>query len=197
VRIAGDVFFKKGYKESSLQDIAAKSKISKAGIYHYYKSKDDILSYMLLEYAEGAINALMQYIRTSEEKKLNPKESFEGLSKVYAKYLLKNRKLMLMVLRDRHQMTEKERKKLIAKERTIFQLFRSKLREIPNINPKININLISFQLISMTHWMGYWFDLKASLSEREAIDQMMNIVFHGILDSKKKEGFNDAGTYIG
>ena len=37
-RIAGDVFFAKGYKESSLQDVSAKSKISKAGIYHYFKS---------------------------------------------------------------------------------------------------------------------------------------------------------------
>ena len=186
-KIAGDVFFAKGYKGSSLQDISAKGKISKAGIYHYYKSKGDILSYVLLRYAEGGINALMQCLRTAEEKKLNPKESFEALSKTYARYLLRNRKISLVVLRDRHQLMEKERKKLIEKERTIFQLFRSKLQEIPNISSRTNINLISFQIISMTHWMGYWFDSKGSLSESEAIDQMMNIIFNGILDSKNGE----------
>lgn len=186
-KIAGDVFFAKGYKESSLQDISAKGKISKAGIYHYYKSKGDILSYVLLTYAEGGINALMQCLRTAEVKKINPKGSFEALSKTYAGYLLRNRKISLVVLRDRHQLTEKERKKLIEKERTIFQIFRNKLQEIPNISSRTNINIISFQIISMTHWMGYWFDSMGSLSESEAIDQMMNIIFNGILDSKNEE----------
>ncbi|NMD04239.1 MAG: helix-turn-helix transcriptional regulator, partial [Deltaproteobacteria bacterium] len=36
-KVAVDVFFQKGYKESSLEDISNKGKISKAGIYHYFK----------------------------------------------------------------------------------------------------------------------------------------------------------------
>jgi AcrR family transcriptional regulator len=181
-KIAIEVFFAKGYKASSLQDISAKGKISKAGIYHYYKSKGDILSYMMVGCAEGIIDALTQCLRTAEEKKLNPKESFEVLCKAYARYLLRNRKLSLLVLRDRHQLPEKDKKKLIEKERAIFQLLRSKVREIPNINSEIDINLMSFQIISMTHWMGYWFDSKGSLSESDAIDQMVDIIFNGILD---------------
>jgi TetR/AcrR family transcriptional regulator, cholesterol catabolism regulator len=181
-KIAGEVFFAKGYKASSLQDISAKGKISKAGIYHYYKSKGDILSYMMVGCAQGIIDALMQCLRTAEEKKLDPQESFEALCKAYARYLLRNRKLSLLVLRDRHQLPEKEKKKLIEKERAIFHLLRSKMREIPNINSKIDINLMSFQIISMTHWMGYWFDSKGSLSESDAIDQMVDIIFNGILD---------------
>ncbi len=43
-----DVFSALGYKESSLQDIATKGKFSKAGIYHYFKSKSELLSYILL-----------------------------------------------------------------------------------------------------------------------------------------------------
>jgi hypothetical protein len=42
-------------------------------------------------------------------------------------------------------------------------------------------------LIAMTDWMGYWFDSMGSLSESEAIDQMMDIIFNGILDSKNGE----------
>ncbi|MFW5957688.1 MAG: TetR/AcrR family transcriptional regulator [Desulfosalsimonas sp.] len=34
--MAGDVFYRKGFKESSLQDISSKGNLSKAGIYHYY-----------------------------------------------------------------------------------------------------------------------------------------------------------------
>jgi AcrR family transcriptional regulator len=181
-KIAGDVFFIKGYKEASLQDISVKGKISKAGIYHYYKTKENILSDLMLGHADGLINALMQCLRMAEEKKLNPQESFEVLGKKYVSYLLKNRKISLVVLRDRHQLTGKEKKKLIEKERAIFEIFRSKLREIPNLNKRMNINLMSFQVISAAHWMGYWFDSKGPLSEKEAVDQMMKIIFNGELD---------------
>jgi AcrR family transcriptional regulator len=183
-KIARDVFVAKGYKAASLQDISAKGKISKAGIYHYFKSKGDILSYVLLTYTDSVINALKECLRTAEEKRMNPRKSSEALIKTYAKCLLRNRKNSLIVLRDRHQLTAKERNKLVEKERAIFHILRSKLQEIRDINNRIDINLISFQIISMTHWMGYWFDSKGSLSESDAIDQMVDIIFHGILDKK-------------
>jgi AcrR family transcriptional regulator len=186
-KIAGDVFFAKGYKEASLQDISVKGKISKAGIYHYFKTKENILSDLMLGHADGLINALTQCLRMAEEKKLNPRESFEALGKKYVSYLLKNRKISLVVLRDRHQLTGKEKKKLIEKERAIFEIFRSKLRQIPNLNKRMNINLMSFQVLSASHWMGYWFDSMGPLSESEAVNQMMNIIFNGILDSKNRE----------
>ncbi|HUH64852.1 MAG TPA: TetR/AcrR family transcriptional regulator [Syntrophales bacterium] len=184
-KIAADVFFEKGFKASSLQDISAKGKISKAGIYHYFKSKGDILSYLLMRAAENLIDALTQCLRTGEENNLKPKELFGALCKAYAGCLLKDRKVSVLVLRDRHQLTKKERNKLIEKERAIFHLLRNKMRAIPKVNPKIDINLMSFQIISMSHWMGYWFDSKGSLSESDAIDQIVDIMFHGIMDKQK------------
>ncbi len=180
-KVAGDVFFAKGYKESSLQDIANKVKVSKAGIYNYFKSKENILSYLMLGNADGLISSLMECQVMAKDQKLNPQESFEALVKKYASYLLKYRKISLVVLRDRHQLTAKEKNKLIEKEREIFKIFRRNLTEIPNINPRININLMVFQVISASHWMGYWFDSMGPVSESEAVDQMMNVIFHGIL----------------
>lgn len=186
-KVARDVFFAKGYKAASLQDISAKGKISKAGIYHYFKSKGDILSYVLLTYADCIIEALQECLRTAEERKMNRRESLEALIKTYARGLLRNKKCSLIVLRDRHQLTTKERNRLIEKERTIFHILRSKLQDIGEINKKIDINLMSFQIISMAHWTGYWFDSAGPLSESEAMDQMVDIILKGILDSKKRE----------
>jgi AcrR family transcriptional regulator len=180
-KVAGDVFFAKGYAETSLQYIANKVKISKASIYNYFKSKENILSHLMLGHADGLIKSLMECQVMAKDKKLNPQESFEALVKKYASYLLKYRKISLVVLRDRHQLTVKEKNKLIEKEREIFQIFRRNLTEIPNINPRINVNLMVFQVISASHWMGYWFDSMGPVSESEAVDQMMNIIFNGLL----------------
>jgi AcrR family transcriptional regulator len=184
-KIACEVFASKGYKESSLQDVSIKGNISKAGIYHYFKTKEDILAYVLLRSAECSTEALMQCLKVAGEKQLNPKETVEAISATYANYLLENPEISQVVLRDRHQLRGDNKKALLEKEKGIFQIFRNQLRKLPNINHKININLISFHIISMVHWMGYWFDGKGSLLKNEAIDQTVRIIFDGILERKK------------
>lgn len=42
--IAEDLFVKKGYEGTSINDILKKAKLSKGGFYHYFKSKDEIFS---------------------------------------------------------------------------------------------------------------------------------------------------------
>lgn len=181
-KIALGVFCAKGYKESSLQDISVKGNISKAGIYHYFKTKEDILSYILFNYTEIAIKALKDTLETNEKNKLDDRQSVVELIKTYANHLLKNRKNSLLVLRERHQFSEKNRKKLLQQERTIFLIMKNELKKVPNLNTKININLISFKIISMIHWMGYWLKDHGELTQAEAINQGIDLFFNGILD---------------
>jgi len=182
-RIATDVFFAKGYKEASLRDISVSGKLSKAGIYHYFPTKSEILSYLMVKSANGLIDAITQGSRIAKGEKLDPRETFELICRKYLGYLLKNRKSSSIVLRDRHQLTGQQKEKLMEKERTIFHLVRDKLCEISNIDNSKNLNLMTFQVISGMHWMGYWFDPKGPLSVDESSAQLMNNILNGVLNS--------------
>lgn len=181
-KIAVNVFFAKGYKESSLQDISIKGNISKAGIYHYFKTKEDILSHILFNYTEMGIKTLRETLEANKEKGLDDRQSVVEFIKTYATYLLKNRKNSLLVLRERHQLGEKNRKLLHQQERAIFLLFKNELKKVPNLNTGINLSLMSFEMISMIHWMGYWLKDNGDLTQAEAINQGIDIFFNGILN---------------
>lgn len=181
-KLAGEIFFAKGFKESSLHDISIKGNISKAGIYHYFKAKEDILSYILLQNTDDGIKALEDSLRKSEGRHYSPHESLRDLIKTYAAYLLKNRKNSLLVLRERHQLSGESRKTLQEKERTLFMLLRDQLHGVADVNGAIDLNLATFHILSSVHWMGYWFDEKGPLSKSEAIDQTIDIIFSGILN---------------
>ena len=45
-KIAADFFSKRGYAETSMEDIAAAAKLSKGGIYHYFPSKTEVLYFI-------------------------------------------------------------------------------------------------------------------------------------------------------
>jgi TetR/AcrR family transcriptional regulator, cholesterol catabolism regulator len=187
-KIAGDVFFSKGYKDSSLQDISERGNISKAGIYHYFRTKEDILVYLLLKNTEQGVQALKDSLKDSQEKGFNARKSFEALIKTYAAYLLKNKKTSRLVLRERHQLSGKNRKVLQDQERAIFLFIRDELKKLPGLNPELNLSLISFQIISMNHWMGYWFKDRDDLSQTAALDQSVHLIFDGILKTPLDSG---------
>lgn len=181
-KIAVDVFSTKGYKESSLQDIASKGKLSKAGIYHYFKSKSDLLFYILLKQTNHGLQLLEDCLAMTVREQLTPLLSFEKLIRLYTEEILDKHKIALLILRERHQLVGTNKKILTEKERAIFRLLRDNLKQVPNRKKKINVNLMSFQIMSMIHWMGYWYDPKGTLSKRGVVDQMMSVIFTGILE---------------
>jgi AcrR family transcriptional regulator len=54
IEAAAEIFHRKGYSETSVQDIAEAVGILKGSLYYYIDSKEDLLFQMLLEVHEGA-----------------------------------------------------------------------------------------------------------------------------------------------
>ncbi len=177
---AAIVFCEKGYQAASLQDVARKAKISKAGIYHYFKTKEDILALILIRHTDLFLRALKQRIRESQAKGLDAKQAFQELIRTYANHLNQNKEIRLLVLRERHQLTGKNKRDLYKREQAIFHLLKNELGKIPHIDKKNHPNVISFLIIAMSHWMGYWFKESDGLSLDEIIDQGIRIIFRGI-----------------
>jgi len=65
--IAADLFYKKGYVETSLEEIARRAEISKATIYLYFQSKDD-LYYHIVEPALTELSRRLVMIAENKEE---------------------------------------------------------------------------------------------------------------------------------
>ncbi len=177
---AAIVFCEKGYQSASLQDVARKAKISKAGVYHYFKTKEDILASLLIQHTDLFLRVLKERIKESQAKGLNAKQAFQELIRTYANHLNQNKEVRLLVLRERHQLTGKNKRDLYKRERAIFHLLRNELGKIPHIDKKNHPSVISFLIIAMSHWIGYWFKERDGLDLEEIINQNIGIIFNGI-----------------
>lgn len=180
---AAIVFCEKGYQAASLQDVAQKAKISKAGIYHYFKTKEDILALILIQHTDVFLRVLRERIKESQAKGLDAKQAFQELIRTYANHLNQNKEVRLLVLRERHQLTGKNKRDLYKREQAIFHLLKNELKKISYIDEKKNPSVISFLIISMSHWLGYWFRENGGLGLDEIIDQNIRIIFDGIFKS--------------
>jgi AcrR family transcriptional regulator len=72
--VAEKLFLDKGYEQTSIDDILRESGISKGGFYHYFKSKDEILSESINNIIEESIEYLRPIV---EDSKLDALEKFK------------------------------------------------------------------------------------------------------------------------
>ena len=179
--VAAKVFSSKGYLSSSLQDVAVEAKMSKAGLYHYFKSKEELLAYVLLKNTDSFLGALHARIAENAESGAPPKESFKRLMQTYARRLNQDQDLRLIVLRERHQLSGRCKEELFAKEQELFRTLRVELKKVPGVEDDLDLNAIIFLFISMSHWLGYWFKEGLPLGMDEIIDQNIRIILKGIL----------------
>ena len=177
--MATKVFARNGYMAASLQDIAKEAGISKAGLYHYFKNKEDILYYLLKTKHYDHLKALKDCMKTCEEKGLEPEETFRKLIHTYANYINNEKELRLVVLQDRHQLTKANKRGLRKIEQEILRTLRDQVRKLPGISKKYDPNVISFLIIAMSHWLGSWLREDGKLSQGEAITQSAEIILHG------------------
>jgi len=180
-KMASGVFAEKGYKASSLQDVSRQAQISKAGLYHYFKSKEDILFYVLIKNSDLFLEKLRTSLKVSQEKNLTPEESFVKLVQTYANHINNDEDKRLIVLRERHQLSSKRKNELFKKEQAMFRLIKNELQKIRNLEEEINPNVVTFLFISMSHWLGYWFKEGKGLDLETIINQNIETIFHGML----------------
>jgi AcrR family transcriptional regulator len=180
-KIATKVFSETGYQASSLQDISRKAEISKAGLYHYFKSKEEILAYTLIRNSDIFLEELKEKIKKNRKAGLTPQESFKGLIRTYARHVNSDKDKRLIVLRERHQLSSRYKKELFKREQAMFRLLRTELKKIPDLEKDIDENVITFLIISMSHWLGYWYRETERLNLDQIIDQNIRVIFDGML----------------
>lgn len=94
VEIAERLFLQKGYAETTVDDILEASGLSKGGFYHYFKSKDEVLTESLNNLVGDSLTLMEkvvedQTLNALEKLKhfLQAKSTFEQSRRDYARYL--------------------------------------------------------------------------------------------------------------
>ena len=79
IQAAYDVIASKGYNNFTIDDIAHQAGLSKGGVLHYFKTKDDILIHLL----EKIYTLIEKYIKKRSEKYKTPEKKLKAVIIAY------------------------------------------------------------------------------------------------------------------
>lgn len=155
-------FAKRGYHQTSIQDVADSTGILKANIYYYFPSKGHIL-YALMEQSLDDSLAVMEGISDVE----NPKDAIKLILRRHVNAFAKRAQVVEIFLADRPNIEGEAVDRVTIKHRKYLDyLAQATKRGIDaGILPKGNPKIISIAIFAMPSMVYHWVDDLTESSE--------------------------------
>jgi AcrR family transcriptional regulator len=185
IKAAIDLFYKKGYPTTTIRDIGTKADISTSVIYHYFKDKEELL-FEIMQLAGKDLFNLLEDIIEAEE---NPVECLKRMIRAHiVDWCLKRKKETKIIVTDYAYLTEKRKTLNIETERKLYSLYKEKLTELQKKGFIIDADLtvICFSLFGIIAESIRWYRETGPLSKDEVAENVIRILFNGILMSEKE-----------
>lgn len=153
---AAEIFYRKGYSETSVQDVADAVGILKGSLYYYIDSKEDLLFQMLLEVHEDAKSVVTETAALD----IPPLDRLRVYIQRHVEYNAHNLAKIAVYYHDFGLLTP-ERRKSIVGQRNYYEDFVKGLieeaQERGEVDRTIAPALISNAVFGIANWLYTWY----------------------------------------
>ncbi|HWK29585.1 MAG TPA: TetR/AcrR family transcriptional regulator [Solirubrobacter sp.] len=163
LKAAADIFRRKGYDATSLQDIADAVGIQKGSLYHYIDTKEDLLFAIIKDTHDRTLKGNSRW-RTIEGDALARLRVF---IEDHARVSMKHGRSTSIYFRDARALSRARRDEIMTARDEYESALRSLIEQAQaegTVNPKLNPRLATFAIFGMINWLYQWYRPSGALS---------------------------------
>ena len=193
---ATNLFFQKGYPNTTIREIGQKASISNSIIYHYFENKEEILFEIIQAASQDLVNALVDIQRRVKD----PIECLkEMLTTHMVVWCLKRKKEVKIVVADDYFLKGRRREENLEIQRKIYSLYMLKLKELREMGylKPVDLKVLAFTLFGTVNWFFRWYHDGGPLSKEDVAQNVITIIFEGIINDNIKDYRDNERTVMG
>jgi AcrR family transcriptional regulator len=155
---AGRVFAQRGYEGATMLDVAQAAGFSKAGVYHYFASKEHLLHGLL----HGSLQQVVCDLEAADPgEAVEPAERLAALVDAYVRSFTTRLRVVTPLLLRLDLLRPEWRAEVKALERRIVDRFADAAGALDHaISPRA----AAFLVLGAANWTYYWYDPDGDLS---------------------------------
>ncbi|HXB67779.1 MAG TPA: TetR/AcrR family transcriptional regulator [Candidatus Acidoferrales bacterium] len=183
-RVAAEIMCHKGYGATSMNDIAEAAGLTKAGIYHYIRGKEDLL-FEIMKYAmdnvERDIIAPAMEVADAEER-------LRAIVECHTRSLIGGVGAVTIVLEEMTALTPAHRRLITARKRAYLNFIRQTLQQLAREGKLRDVNPTTgaFGLLGMILWISRWYRRDGKITPQETLDDYLEMTMNALLKTAKK-----------
>ncbi len=182
LRTSARIFAEKSYHSTSMRDISRATGVSLAGLYHYCKSKEELL-FLIQDHCFGRVlERLEQRIKGIED----PFEKLRTFIDNHLSFFAANMAEMKVLSHEAESLAGDLHKHVSTKKEKYAKLARKILRGIQEQerqSARIDLTVATYALFGMMNWIYNWYDPSGKLSVNQLVDNITRLFLNGFLSS--------------
>src|SRR5271169_4936316 len=169
----------KGYEGTSMNDIADAVGLTKAGLYHYIRGKEDLL-FQIMSYGMDMVD---QDAIAPARQTQDALERLRIIISRHAKRVLEVGGAVSILLDEMYALTPAHRRAIKRRKRAYFDLVRESLDQLSaegklrNVSPTV----ATFSLFGMVNWISRWYRQDGRLTSEQILSDFIEIALNSVL----------------
>ena len=178
---AAEAFAEAGYAACSMTDVAKRSGASKARLYHYYESKEAILYDLLDRHTQELLDIALAVRDRAKREGIKPQAELTTMVASFLDAYQTARTRHIALLNDVKFLGEKQRERIVARERAVVDAFAEALkRAFPKRVTPDNQRALTMMLMGAMNWTFTWLKPGGALSYADYADEVTRVVIKGL-----------------
>ena len=186
---------RKGYEATSMNDIADAVGLTKAGIYHYIRGKEQLL----FEIMNFAMDMVDEDVVAPAREVTDAEERLSTIVDRHAKRILEVGGAVTILLEEMHALTPAHQRTVRNRKRAYFELVRQTLEQLAGEGKLRDINptVATFSLFGMILWISRWYRRDGDLSAEEVLHDFHKLALSAVLRTETVHSTEKAvGPYL-
>jgi TetR/AcrR family transcriptional regulator, cholesterol catabolism regulator len=177
---AAEIFHEQGFDATSMSTIASAVDLTKAGLYYYIESKEDLL-FAIMNYAmERLETTVIEPSRATADSQ----QRLESIITSHGRLLTEGNKAITILTDEIEGLKPKHRKQILDRKRVYFDFVRGTLDSLKaegKLRP-VNTTVATFSLFGTLLWLPRWFRPDGRLTKEQVIAEIATIAAGGLLE---------------
>jgi len=176
---SAQLFVEKGFEGTSVSDIAEAMSMTKAGLYYYFDSKQELL-YKIVQLG---LDVVKDNVLDPARLIADPEERLRFVITNHARLAAEDNHAVIIVSHEMSSLSFHQRDHIIRRRREYFEFVRSTILELKSIGKVADIDesAATFTFFGMILWLSRWYQRDGKRSIDEVCRDVCDIALKGLL----------------
>lgn len=191
LRTAARIFAEKSYHSTSMRDISRATEVSLAGLYHYCKSKEELL--FLIQ--DNCFGRVLERLEERLAEVTDPVQRLRIFIDNHLAFFAANMAEMKVLSHEADSLAGDLHLHVSGKKQKYTRLAREILEELQKQQPaehRVDLTAATYALFGMMNWIYNWYDPHGKLGVSELVENVSRLFLHGFVADLPTDELNFA-----
>ena len=174
-----ELFGKRGFQETSIQDIVSSNQLTKGTFYYYFKNKEDVLVHIHEQFIDSLLSQQKEIMKEGQ----TAQNQLRSMVRMLIGNIRTNANSAMVFFREMRHLSQAKTEDILPKRHLFQKNIASVIEQgiqSGEFRSDLRADMLSFAVLGIANWSYFWYEPDGEVGEEELTTIFMEMIFKGI-----------------